>query len=119
MKIANIKPRENYSACNYIRKFFLIEFQYNLFCNCSLFSITAVPTYCWVELTSKEKVPVKEMPVEFEVSINRSGSTYPNYISKQCAIANINGSNGKLKMSINALHDISCPGVTLDDCVIL
>ena len=45
----------------------------------------SVPTYCWQTGQTRVKVAVGQTFAPVLVSVSRSGSAYPSYISEQCA----------------------------------
>ena len=70
-----------------------------------LFAI--VPTYCWQTPEIQVSAGIGEMHVEFVVSFNRSGSTFPTYISKQCAYFISQHRSGKLEMGTNVCFTVT------------
>ena len=71
----------------------------------TLFAI--VPKYCWQTPGKQVSAGIGELHVDFVVSINRSGSTFPTYISEQCAeFINLNRS-GKLEMGTNVFFTVT------------
>lgn len=79
-----------------------------IFNYCSL-SFNTVPVYCWKAADIMLHVNIEELSSKFQVSINRSGPTYPSYISQQCAMFSIigNSSSCKLDMDTNELHTMT------------
>ena len=87
--------------------------------------LTAVPTYCWQPTNATTVlVGVGDGSEPFVVSLSRSVSRYPSYLSQQCARfrINVNGSfsgklegyNTKIRYAIRACHiSIPCEHLTL------
>ena len=91
-----------YLATNYIRILMCLRISQHIN---TLFAI--VPTYCWQTPEIQFLAFIGEIHMEFVVSISRSGSTFPTYISKQCANFISLNTGGKLEMGTNVCFTVT------------